>query len=237
MIAALAAAALLAAAPRASTARASAPVPMPVLAPEVVLARYDAALAALREPSVFTFEYTLEQTGSRTLDQTHRVFRSGRNERDETLAVNGVRSTAPVVRVFRGRPYRYTVRALAPKTSAYEFAYTGPHRDGKHVDYVFALTPLRATGAIAFTSVTIDGIAFLPRSVSFRAPGHAAGGTVTFVKSERYWVASTAFAQAKGAGGVAHERFHFSSWRFPTALPSSTFAVPRPLPAIPPAVP
>ncbi len=233
MIAAVAAAMVLAAAPHAAGARPTTPAPAPTLAPPSVLERYDDALAALKEPAVFAFEYTLEQTGTRTIDQTHRVFRSGTNERDETLAVNGVRSTAPVVRVFRGRRYRYTVRALAPTASAYEFSYTGPHRDGKHIDYVFALAPTRAPGAIRFTSVTVDGLTFLPRSVSFVARVRAASGTVTFTKADRYWVASTAFAQAKLSGGVARERLHFTSWRFPAALPASTFAVPRPLPTTP----
>ncbi len=204
-----------------------------LLAPAAVLDKYGAALAKLSEPRVFSFEYTLEQTGTRTIDQTHRIFRSGGNERDETLAVNGTRSTTPVVRVFRGRPYRYTVRALAPKPSAYDFTYTGPHRDGRHVDYVFMLAPKSAAPAIAFTSVTIDGQSFLPRSVSFVAPSRRASGTVTFAKADRYWVARAAAAQAAVQGGIARERFAFTRWRFPVTLPPSTFAVPRPLPTVP----
>ncbi|HEX3550658.1 MAG TPA: hypothetical protein VHT53_09785 [Candidatus Elarobacter sp.] len=239
MILALLAAAVLAAgvprfgaAPR-PPAPAAAPAAAPVLAPAEVLARYATALASLREPRVFAFEYTLEQTGPRTLDQTHRVFRSGNDERDETLAVNGTRSLAPVVRVFRGRPYRYTVRALAPRPSAYDFTYAGPHRDGKHVDYVYRLVPKSGAHAIAFTSVTIDGITFLPHSVTFTAPGRGAGGSVTFGKADRFWVARAADAQAKGRAGVAHERLSFTNWRFPKSLPASTFAMPRPLPTLP----
>ncbi len=210
-----------------------APAAPPALTPPIVLARYASALAALREPRVFAFEYTLEQTGSRTLDQTHRVFRSGGNERDETLAVNGTRSTSPVVRVFRGRPYRYAVRALAPKPSAYEFTFSGPRRNGKHVDYVFVLKPKGVRPALAFTSVTVDGITFLPRSVSFAARGSGAGGSVSFAKADRYWVARAAVAQAASRDGVAHERLSFTNWRFPKALPPSTFSVPRPLPTLP----
>ena len=208
-----------------------------LLAPSAVLARYDAALAKLAEPRVFTFEYALEQTGTRTIEQTHRVFRSGANERDETLTVNGVRSSAPVVRVFRRRPYRYTVRALAPKPAAYDFTYAGPHRDGKHVDYVFTLAPTAdVPPRIVFTSVTIDGVTFLPRSVAFTAPAQRASGAVTFAKAGRYWVARTASAQANARGGVERERLAFTSWRFPAALPAATFATPRALPALPPAL-
>jgi hypothetical protein len=206
-----------------------------VLPPDAVLARYTAALAALQEPHVFAFEYTIQQTGPRTLEQTHRVFRSGNDERDETITVNGNRTHTPLVRIFRGRRYRYTVAALAPKPSAYEFVYAGPHKDGKHVDYVFDLVPKAKPPALAFTRVTIDGLAFLPQSVAFTGP-HAARGTVTFVKNDRYWVARSASAQANVQGGVAHEVLGFVHWRFPKALPPSTFAAPRPLRTVGPAL-
>jgi hypothetical protein len=206
------------------------------LPPEAVLAKYAAALAGLHEPRVFAFEYTVQQTGPRTLEQTHRVFRSGNDERDETLAVNGNRSHTPVVRIFRGRPYRYTVAALAPKPSAYAFVYAGPHKDGKHLDYVFDLVPKGKRPALAFTQVTIDGVAFLPQSVAFTGP-HAARGSVTFVKAGRYWVARTASAQANVSGGIAHELLGFVRWRFPNALPRSTFSLPRPLRTLAPTLP
>ena len=208
------------------------------LAPADAVARYETALATLKEPRVFVVEYTLEQTGPRTLEQAHRIFRNGGDERDETLAVNGNRPTTPVVRIFRGRPYRYTVAALAPRTSAYIFTFAGRHRDGKHVDYVFDLTPKAGPPpAFAFTQVTIDGITFLPQSVSFAETRHDGRGAITFAKAEKYWVARSASAQANVAGGVAHEQFTFSHWRFPTSLPRSTFAMPRALPTAPPALP
>jgi hypothetical protein len=209
----------------------------PPPAPAAVVAKYRAALAALREPRVFTVEYTLVQTGTRTLEQTHRIFRSGADERDETLAVNGTRSISPVVRIFRRRPYRYTVAALAPNPVAYDFAFVGPHRDGKHVDYVFSVSPKKPKRGITFTQVAIDGVTFLPQSVSFRADQHAGRGSVTFGKTDRYWVARSAAAQADVPGGVAHERLAFAKWRFPRGLPRSTFAIPRPLPTLRPSLP
>ncbi len=232
MIAALAAAALVAAAATPSPA-ATAPA---LLRPAAVVANYELALAQMNEPRVFAVEYTMQQTGTRALDQTHRIFRSGKDERDETIAVNGSRPKYPVVRIFRGRPYRYTVAALAPKPSAYDFVYAGPHRDGKHVDYVFNVFPKRPQ-PLEFTQVVIDGVTFLPQSVSFATAKHAGLGNVTFAKAEKYWVARTAAAQADLAGGVARERIAFSKWRFPASLPRSTFAVPRPLPTPPPALP
>jgi hypothetical protein len=211
---------------------AAAAVPTP--APDVVLANYAAALAALKEPRVFSVEYVIEQTGVRSLEQTHRIFRSGADERDETIAVNGTRPTAPVVRIFRRRPYRYTVRALAPKPAAYDFSYAGPHKTGKHVDYVFDLTPKKNAPAFAFTRVTIDGVTFLPAAVAFETNQHAGHGEVTFAKSDRWWVARSAAAEANVPGGVAREHLTFSRWRFPATLPRSTFAAPRPLPSLPP---
>jgi hypothetical protein len=207
------------------------------LAPDAVLAKYQAALAAVKDPRVFTVEYSLEQTGTRVLDQRHRIFRSGGNERDETLAVNGKASSTPVVRIFRGRPYRYAVSRLAPRPAAYDFAYLGPHKAGKHVDYVFRLTPKNPSHAFALTDVTIDGVTFLPSSVAFATGQHAGTGSVTFTKSERWWVASGATASARVPGGLARERLTFSRWRFPPALPSSTFALARPLVTPPPVLP
>lgn len=229
MIALLAAAAVATAQPVAT--------PVPALAPAVVVAKYQHALATLAEPRVFAFEYTMQQTGARSLDQTHRVFRSGRDERDETLAVNGSRSKYPLVRIFRGRPYRYTVAALAPKPGAYDFAYAGPHRSGKHVDYVFDLVPSGAPPKLAFTRVTIDGVTFLPQSVEFASAQHGGRGTVTFAKSGKYWVARTATARAGTAGTVTREQIAFVRWRFPNALPGSTFSTPRPLPTVRPTLP
>lgn len=206
-------------------------------APPAVVAKYTAALAQLREPRVFTVDFTLEQTGTRTLEQTHRVFRSGTDERDETIAVNGNRSKTPVVRFFHNRPYRYTVAALSPRAAAYVFTYAGPHTDGKHVDYVFDLAPKSAVyPAFAFTQITIDGVTFLPQSVSFVFRQHDGRGRVTFAKAERFWMARTATAEATVPGGIAHERLSFARWRFPKTLPRSTFVPPRPLPSLPPAV-
>jgi hypothetical protein len=209
---------------------------VPVLPPPAVIAKYQAALKSLKEPRVFTVEYTMQQTGSRTLDQRHRIFRSGTDERDETLAVNGSRSKYPVVRIFRRRPYRYTVAALAPKPGAYDFVYAGPHRNGKHVDYVFDLLP-KKQAPLVFTRVTVDGVTFLPQSVAFATAQHAGRGSVTFAKAERYWVARTASAQAGSSGTVTREQIAFSKWRFPSALPRGTFAAPRPLPTLRPTLP
>lgn len=206
------------------------------LSPQDVVDKYQAAIAKLREPRVFTLEYTLEQTGSRALEQSHRIFRSGANERDETIAVNGNRATRPQVRVFRGRGYRYTVKGLSPKANVYDFHFVGTRRDGHHVDYVYSLAPKAAT-AFRFTQVTIDGITFLPTTVSFATRDHGGRGSVSFGKRQKWWVVTTASASAEAPGGSAHERIAFYAYRFPPSLPSATFGVARPLPKVPPTLP
>lgn len=200
------------------------------LAPGVVLTRYAAALSALHEPRTFTVEYTLEQTGTRSLEQTHRIFRRGPDERDETIAVNGTRATAPTIRIFRGHPYRYTVTRLAPAPARYAFTYLGIVLDGRHADYVFALTPKGSPGDFTLTRVSIDGISFLPAAIVFETFANSGKGGVTFAKVGPWWVATGASASARVPGGVANERLTFANWRFPASLPASTFAVARPLP-------
>jgi hypothetical protein len=207
------------------------------LTPSTVLTKYEATIAKLREPRVFTLEYTMEQTGSRAIEQSHRIFRSGANERDETLAVNGNRATRPQVRVFRGRRYRYTVKGLAPRANAYSFRFVGTRRDGHHLDYVYALKPKTNAPPFRFTQVTIDGVAFLPTAVAFATRDHDGSGVVTFGKRQKWWVATTAIASADAPGGAAHERMAFYAYRFPPSLPPSTFAVARPLPKLGPPPP
>ena len=211
-----------------------APPPPVELPPTVVLARYAAALARLREPRIVSFDYMLEQTGTRTMEQSHRVFRKGTNERDETLAVNGKRLAPPSVRIFRGRRNRYSVLTLAPRLEKYTFAYVGPKRNGGHIDYVFSLEP-KAAARFAITLVTIDGVHFLPSSLAFHTGSHAGTGTFNFGGRASWWVPFGATAHAKIGMDTADERLTFSEYRFPTDLPPSTFSEPRALPTFAPA--
>jgi hypothetical protein len=203
------------------------------LDPSTVLDKYETALAKLREPRVFAVAYTLERTGARTLEQEHRIFRSGKQERDETVAVNGTRALRPQIRIFHNLPYRYSVSALSPRPSAYIFTYAGSHKAGKHVEYVFHLTPKARSPRFAFTQLTLDGTTFLPTVVAFTTSVNQGRGAVTFAKAGKWWMASGAGATAKEPDGIAHERLVFYDWRFPTSLPASTFASPRPLPTTP----
>jgi len=58
---------------------------------------------------------------------------------------------------------------------------------------------------------------------------------VTFGRVQKYWLVQTASATATYAKLAAEERITVSRYRFPTNLPPSTFARPRPLPTFHPA--
>ena len=198
------------------------------LASADVLARYAAALATVQTPTALTFEYTLDQTGMRNSEQVHRIFRSGNDERDELLAVDGRKLAPPSVRIFHGRKNRYTLAGLAPRPAAYAFRYVGTAKAGRHVDYVFETTP-RVPGAFRVTTVTIDGIAFVPSALAFAAPGFGGSGTMTFARFDRYWLPTDVMARATYREIPTTEHLTFARYRFPGALPPATFSVPRPL--------
>jgi hypothetical protein len=200
-----------------------------------VLARYAEALVVYRTPSVLTFEYLVEQTGARNIEQRHRVFRSGQSQRDELLAVDGKKLQPPSVHIFLGRRNRYTVESLAPRPGAYSFRYIGPVRHGHHTDAVFATTPIVPGAPAAVRQVQIDGSTYLPVSISFTTAVRKGSGTITFGRVQRYWLPLTASAKATYAKLGAEEKITFSHYRFPANLAKSTFAKPRPLPSFHPA--
>jgi hypothetical protein len=195
---------------------------IPALKPDVVLKRYVTALAKVREPRVMTFDYTLDQSGARTLAQTHRVYRSGGDERDETLTVDGKRLSPPKIRIFLGRRNRYTIGALAPRLADYAFTYVGPHKNAHHFDYVFRLVP-KTPRAFTVTDVTIDGVRFLPSEIAFTTGPSDGSGSIEFGVNAAWWVPYTASARASIADVIASEKLAFYTYRFPPNLPPSTF--------------
>jgi hypothetical protein len=234
------AAAVVAPSPAAVAQRAASAAPHAVVtapgqpSPSVVLERYAAALKKTQEPQVITFDYTLEQTGTRTLSQTHRVFRSGNNERDETLTVDGKRLSPPKVRIFRGRRNRYTLALLAPRQTDYVFRFAGTQEDGHHLDYIFRLTP-KSERSFAVTDVTIDGVRFLPLAIDFATGANDGAGSIAFGSNARWWVPYAATARASLAAELATERLTFYTYRFPHSLPPSTFTQARRIAPIAPA--
>ena len=209
------------------------PTPPPAVAPGTILARYAEALAANRTPAVLSFEYTVDQTGARDIQETHRVFRSGSSLRDELLRVQGKRLDPPTTHVFLNRSNRYTLEALAPHAGNYSFRYLTSVPDGRHADEVFATTPL-VPGSFNVTQVTIDGITALPVAIRFSTGSYDGSGSVTFARVQTHWMPTLATARATYAKVVAEERIAFGNYRFPASLPESTFLTPRPLPSFRP---
>jgi len=209
------------------------PTPPPAIAPASMLARYAEALAANPTPAVLSFEYSIDQTGLRDLQQTHRVFRSGNSERDELLSADGKKLVPPSIRIFLSRRNRYALEALAPRPEAYRFRYLNSVRDGRHTDEVFATTP-RAPGNAAIVQVTIDGLTALPVAIHFVTRAHGGTGSVTFARVQKYWVATSATAAATVGQTLAIEHLAFYRYRFPSTLAGSTFSTPRPLPSFRP---
>jgi len=213
----------------------AAPPSPPELEPAVVLQRYADALSGLARPASMIFEFSVEQVGLNNLEETHRVYRAGLRERDETLSTDGVALKTPAIRILPNSAYKYDVLTLAPKPADYTFVYGGRRKAAGRTVYAFATAPVN-TGAFAVTEVLIDAVHFLPVVISFktRASNATGNGRVVFEQSGRYWMAREATVSAKVGAKDARERIVWSKYRFPSTLPASTFVAPRPAPSEPP---
>ena len=202
----------------------------PALIPSIVLERYAASLAALKHPKALSFDYSVEQLGLHDMEQTHHVYRSGLHERDETLVVDGFPLPRPAVRIIASRSDRYDIGAVAPTAAGYSFKYSGVVVDGDDVGYVFSTEP-RAARSFAVSEVVIDGRTFLPNVVRFKIVGDGAHGSgeLLFGQADAFWLVRQAQVNAHlTSGALTHERITWSNYQFPSALPPSTFDVPRP---------
>ncbi len=203
----------------------------PALAPDTVLRRYAAALAALEKPKAISFDYMVEQVGARNLVQTHRVYRSGTRERDETKSVDGYTLRHPAIRILTKRVDRYDVSALAPRPGAYAMRYVGIARAYGTRTYGFK-SVARSAVSFAVSEVAIDAKTFLPAALRFDVSGHGARGwgELRFGAAERFWLVLQARVRAQFSDGrPARERIVWSNYQFPASLPPSTFLVPHPL--------
>ncbi|GAC1546847.1 MAG: hypothetical protein NVS3B16_18120 [Vulcanimicrobiaceae bacterium] len=204
--------------------------------PAVVFHAYLVALAKLRRPKAVSFDYTVSQLGLREMEQTHHVYRSGLNERDETLVVDGYTLKAPAVRILRNRTYRYDVTSVAPRPAQYAFAYGGATLANGAPTYRFHTIP-RASRAFQVLDIELDGGTLLPALVRFRTAGGGARGegTLRYARVDAHWVVREARVTAKLANRkVARERIVWSNYRFYEALPKATFDVPKPKATPPP---
>jgi len=215
--------------------------PVSERAPTAIVHDYVAALAALRRPKATSFDYTVSQLGLRNMEQKHHVYRSGLDERDETLFVDGYALRAPSVRIVRHRSYRYDAVTVAPKPAQYAFTFVGANKSAAGVSYRFRTLP-RSVRAFEVVELEIDGRSALPSLVRFRIAGSGARGqgTLRYGRSGTQWVVREARVTARLRDGkTARERIVWSNYRFYDSLPKSTFdtrkSEPKPRPsALPP---
>lgn len=207
---------------------ASAPTALTELDSQVVVNRYVQALASLEHPKATVFTYSVSQAGFRNLEETHRIFRSGTRQRDETLVVQ--RESLKSVRMASGRIDRYAIERIAPRLESYAFLFMGTHRNGKHLDYVYSMAPLGSPGFVV-KEVTIDGLTYLPSLVRFsmRTAKTTATGAIAYAKFAKYWMPTLATVSATINKRPTRERIAFSGYAFPSSLPPSTFSLPKPL--------
>ncbi len=197
-----------------------------------VMTRYLAALAALRRPPAVSFEFALSQLGLHDMEQTHRVYRSGRSERDETLAIDGYTLKAPSVRIINGRSPHYDIATVAPRPDTYRFTPVAARKTPGGYAYVFR-TALRRPRAFGVREIEVDSRSFLPAVVRFATTGNGArgAGELRYGRAELYWVVREAAITARLRDGKrARERIVWTRYRFPPSLPAQTFRAPRPRP-------
>jgi hypothetical protein len=215
---------------------AAAPVTSSPLDSQYVLQRYALAIDAVPVPKNVVFTYTVSQVGPSNIEQRHTIYRSGPDVRDETLAVDGIALARKIVR-FSRRDDRYAVTRLAPRAVAYQILFLRSVKEGRRFDYTYEVTPLLRQSDAPVDRMTIDGSRFLPRVVHFRTTGPEAKGTgeVIYAPFGQYWMPVLATVDASVNGKPARERITWGDYRFPEALPPSTFQPPKPLPPASPA--
>lgn len=208
----------------------------PPLDSQVVLHRYASHLLTAEVPKTLIFTYSVSQAGPESIEQSHRIYRSGELVRDETLQIDGQALKPKITRITRYRD-RYTLDNLAPRMTAYAFLFLRAVRSGNGYSYVYRAVPLGATTAFTVVGMTIDGRTFLPSQILFKTSSSTMSGrgAISFAKSGKYWVPTAVAVHATIAGKPANERITFTSYQFPGRLPKSTFQAPRPLPT--PALP
>lgn len=198
---------------------------------QAVLERYAARLLKTEVPKTMIFTYSVSQAGPHTIEQSHRIYRSGELVRDETYQIDGQTPKVKITRIARYRN-RYTIENLAPRMTAYAFLFLRSVRNGNSYSYAYKAVPLGAAGSFVVTGMVIDGRSFLPSVIRFKTSSATMSGTgaIWFARSGKYWVPTSAAVQAKIAGKPAREHISFTSYQFPRSLPKSTFQSPRPLP-------
>ncbi len=191
---------------------------------QVVSIRYFAHIATVVAPKAVIFQYAVSQSGTNSIEQTHRIYRAAGKQRDETLAVDGV-ALKPVQIRFSHYHDRYAITALAPRAALYTFLLLRARRVAHHFEYTYSAIPLVRISSFTVTSFTIDGSSYLPSAIHFHSSNASATGVgaVMYAKSGAYWMPTQAVVNARIGRKPARERIAWSQYRFPTSMPKSTF--------------
>lgn len=204
-----------------------------------VLTHYLEALDAYSAPKYVSFEYSVEQSGATNISQVHRVYRAGRDERDELIEEDGKRRKPAGVRIRHDAVDRYALAAVAPAPERYAFTFVGSTKSGDHLLYRYR-TQAQTAAPFSVEEISVDGTSFLPAVIRFRSTygGVHGHGKFLFAAAEKHWMIREARIDALAKGTPVSERIVWSAYRFPSSLPSATFAdqisEPAPLPSLPP---
>lgn len=198
---------------------------------QIVLQRYELEMGDLQTPKAMIFTYSVSQLGTTDIEQRHVIYRSGLRVRDETISIDDIPLKPKIVN-FGQREDRYAIGRLAPRSANYAMLFVKTVRDGAHLDYRYDVTPLSSAGGFVITGLVVDGLSYLPREIDFAtASGNAHGhGALVYGKSDKYWMPLYISVEASVSGKPARERIVWGGYRFPPALPASTFIPPKPLP-------
>jgi len=198
---------------------------------QVVLQQYSAALERVPAAKAAIYSYAVSQAGPTDIEQRHRIYRSGSEVRDETIAIDGVAPKLAAIRIYRSED-AYAIGRVAPRQAFYRFLYLRQVARGDRIDYLYQTTPLVA-GAFAVTQVLVDGKSLLPRTIWFTTGSLTASGkgVLQYEPISGHWMPVLATIDAIVGGKPARERIAWSDYRFPPSLPAATFNARRlPLP-------
>ncbi len=204
-----------------------------------VLTHYLEMLDVYSAPKYVSFEYSVEQSGGTNISQVHRIYRAGRDQRDEVIEEDGRRLKPARVRIRHDSVDRYALSAVAPAPERYAFTFVGSTKSGDHVLYRYR-TEARTAAPFTVEEISLDGTSYLPAMLRFRSSsgGVHGHGELLFATAEKHWMIREARIDALSKGAPVSERIVWSAYRFPSSLPSATFAdqvpEPAPLPSLPP---
>jgi hypothetical protein len=194
---------------------------------QVVLQRYEQALGQLEAPKIAIYNAAVSQAGPGTIEQRHLIYRSGDDVRDEILALDESQPRRRSVTITK-RPDPYAIARLAPRTAGYELLFLHTVRQDGRLDYVYDAIPyVKTSVGFVVTKISIDGTAFLPRTIAFTTSNGTISGSgeLAYGPAGRYWMPRVASVTALIGGKPARERIVWSAYRFPNSLPTSTFKV------------